>query len=72
MSHCKDCYHWKEKAEEPTYRRCGHPKVDAYHPSPDGCAGGDGGEPYNAGSFATGPEFGCVLFETNPSPTAET
>lgn len=58
--HCHTCEFWNQSSRPETvgYHACIHPKNESG--DTDGFTGGDCGEPYNAGHFASGPLFGCV------------
>jgi hypothetical protein len=64
MNTCDRCEHWGRYdvygkcCEVPSYKKCEHPLVDNNR-HPDGFGAYDG-EPYNGGSFASGPKFGCI------------
>lgn len=62
---CRNCKHWRreEKAEANGFHRCSNAHCGDDE-SPGGFLGGDGGEPYNSGGFASGPHFGCIYWET--------
>ncbi len=60
MIHCKDCIHWsldEPCGEAPNLHLCNHPKCNG---DIDDCFGCFDGEPYNAGAFFSGPDFGCI------------
>lgn len=60
MTFCKDCKFWgNPSGDEPEWSYCKHPKARSdLTGRPDGFGVVDG-EPYNSGSFATGPFFFC-------------
>ena len=59
---CDTCRYWYRDmtSETPGYHPCSKESNDG---DLDGFTGGDGGEPCNAGGFASGPKFGCVHWE---------
>ena len=68
MNTCKTCKHWGTEGDEPPWRSCerymneGGSGVMRFSPTLDG-AGVHNGEPFNGGSLATGPDFGCIHWQ---------
>lgn len=62
MKTCDTCKHWgREVGDRDGYRECDK-SCNGYE-SPEDRAGVADGEPYNCGSMATGPKFGCIHHE---------
>ena len=56
---CKDCRFWDRESGYPDacVKHCTHKLVDT---DDEAGFGTFDGEPFNSGTFSTGPEFGCI------------
>lgn len=64
MNTCDTCKWWGDECKPSikSYRYCARVTKDDGTEPPDGFTVTDG-EPFNEGTFATGPKFGCVHWE---------
>lgn len=66
MNKCRTCKYWGELSGEGAEDKMHYCNLSENNTQPkvnEADFGVVDGEPYNAGRFATGPNFGCILHE---------